>query len=86
MHSSGTPSVAKVVTLRIRHLWVSALRVNSEEPQQTAIVYQACGMVSEQACCTIDEALGRMKERATVVGQTVEQIATAVVLRKIRFD
>jgi hypothetical protein len=78
-------SDANVRTLRIRLPWVSSHGVNIEEPQQTTIVYQACGMVSEQARCTIDEALGKMKERATVVGQTTEQIATAVVLRKIRF-
>jgi hypothetical protein len=60
--------------------------VTDDEPQQSAIVYQACGMVSEQAHCTIDDALAKMKERAAAVGQTVEQVATAVVLRKTRFE
>jgi len=59
--------------------------VNDDQLQQTPIVYQASGMVSEQADCTIEEALAMMKERAAVLGQTIEQVATAVVLRKARF-
>jgi hypothetical protein len=78
--------VADILTLRKRAPGVSTDRVTDEEPQQSAIVYQACGMVSEQARCTIDDALRKMKERATDLGQTVEQIATAVVLRKTRFE
>jgi hypothetical protein len=50
-----------------------------------AAVYQASGMVSVQAECTTSEALGMMKERAAVSGQTLDEIAKGVLDRSIRF-
>ena len=43
-------------------------------------------MVSVQADCTPDRALVLMTERAQKCGSKVEEIATAVVERRIRFD
>jgi len=48
-------------------------------------VIQAAGMVSVQADCTLDEAIGFMEDRALIQHQTREQIAEAVVARQIRF-
>ncbi|MGO9876515.1 MAG: hypothetical protein ACLPVY_22290 [Acidimicrobiia bacterium] len=50
-----------------------------------AVVYQASGMVSVQATCTVNEALGMMKERALVNGETLERVAQAVLSRELRF-
>lgn len=38
-----------------------------------------------QANCTIDEALVLMQDRAATMGQTLDEIAAAVVDRSIRF-
>ena len=51
----------------------------------TAVVAQAQGMVSVQAECTLAEALVLMHDRAIVMGQTLNEIAVAVVDRTIRF-
>jgi hypothetical protein len=48
-------------------------------------VSQAQGMVSTQAACTISDALDMMKDRAALDGLTLEQIATGVLDRRIRF-
>lgn len=48
-------------------------------------VSQASGMVSVQADCTIDEAMILMQDRAATTGQTLDEIAAAVVDRTIRF-
>ena len=48
-------------------------------------VIQASGMISVQADCTLDEAVRLMEDRAVVGHQTREQIAEAVVARRIRF-
>jgi AmiR/NasT family two-component response regulator len=48
-------------------------------------VYQAQGMVTVQADCTFAEAFVIMSERAQVHGLTIEEIAEAVVDRRIRF-
>jgi AmiR/NasT family two-component response regulator len=50
-----------------------------------AVVAQAQGMVSVQAECTLPEALALMRERAIIMGQTLDEIAVAVVDRTIRF-
>jgi len=50
-----------------------------------AVVYQASGMVSVQATCTVNEALGMMQERALVHGQSLERVARAVLSRELRF-
>ena len=49
-------------------------------------VAQASGMVSVQADCTCDRALVLMTERAQKCGSRVEEIATAVIERRIRFE
>jgi AmiR/NasT family two-component response regulator len=49
-------------------------------------VAQASGMVSVQAGCTPDQALALMNARAEKCGRKVEEIAVAVVERRIRFD
>jgi hypothetical protein len=48
-------------------------------------VIQAAGMVSVQAHCTPEDAVRLMEERAQVSGQSREEIAVAVVERRIRF-
>jgi hypothetical protein len=53
--------------------------------QRSSKVLQAAGMVSVQAECTLDEAIVLMTERAQVSGKSREQIAVAVVERRIRF-
>ncbi len=50
------------------------------------LVHQATGMVSVQAGCTVDEALTRLQERARSTGQTVDEVAAAVVERRTRFS
>jgi AmiR/NasT family two-component response regulator len=53
--------------------------------ESSAAVSQASGMVSVQAECSVDQALALMKDRAIVHGETLEDIAAAVVAREIRF-
>jgi len=50
------------------------------------VVYQASGMVSIQAGCTVEEALTKLQARARSTGQTVDEVAVAVVERRTRFD
>jgi len=50
-----------------------------------ARVYQAQGMISAQANCSVEEALGMMVERAQAMVTTVEVIAAGVLDRTIRF-
>lgn len=50
-----------------------------------ARVYQAQGMVSAQAKCSVEEALGMMIERSQAMVTTVEEIAAGVLDRTIRF-
>ena len=48
-------------------------------------VCQAQGMICAQVGCTFDEALVLIQERAQVSGRGMEEIADAVVDRRIRF-
>jgi hypothetical protein len=50
-----------------------------------AKVHQASGMVSVQAACTLEAALELMVERARVSAQSVDDVADAVLERRIRF-
>ena len=51
-----------------------------------ATMYQAQGMVTVQANCTMRRALETMKARARDDGLSVDEIARDVVARRIRFD
>jgi len=51
----------------------------------SAWVYQAQGMVSVQADCTMDAAVARMHERARLWGAHVEEVAQAVLNRTTAF-
>ena len=51
----------------------------------SAEVLQAQGMVSVQAVCTLSEALDLMRDRATVEGQSLNEIAAAVLDCSMRF-
>jgi AmiR/NasT family two-component response regulator len=46
---------------------------------------RAVGIVSAQTNCTVDEALLYMQERARRASRTLEEIAIAVVDRRVRF-
>jgi hypothetical protein len=49
-------------------------------------VHQASGMLSVQAHCTVGEALAWLTERAEATGQTLEEVATEVLERRLRFS
>jgi hypothetical protein len=51
----------------------------------SSIVNQAAGMVSVQADCMIQDALVLMSTRADESGITLDEIATMVVDRSVRF-
>jgi hypothetical protein len=53
---------------------------------RTAVVNQAAGMVSVQLEVSVDEALFRLRARATVNDRALLDIAKDVVERRIRFD
>jgi AmiR/NasT family two-component response regulator len=58
---------------------------NGTPLERRARIARAQGMVTVQAECTMDEALDLMRDRAAVGGQTLEEIADAVIDRSIRF-
>jgi hypothetical protein len=58
---------------------------NGQGREYSVSVNQAIGMVREQIHGTIPEAVALMEERAAVSGQTLEQIANAVIDGTIRF-
>jgi ANTAR domain len=58
---------------------------NDSKLEHSLAVYQAQGMVTVQADCTFPEALVKMTACAQAAGQTLEEIAQAVVERRIRF-
>jgi hypothetical protein len=49
-------------------------------------VTNAQGMVAGQMDCTLDEALQLMKARAHATNLSLEEVAIAVIERRIRFD
>lgn len=61
------------------------MRKNSSELAQRHRVSQAQGMVSLQAHCGFGDALAMMNERATVNGQTLLDIADAVLSHRASF-
>jgi hypothetical protein len=48
-------------------------------------VDRAQGIVSVQADCTTDDALRKMTDRARLIGQTLEEIARAIIGHRIWF-
>ena len=46
---------------------------------------EASGMVSIQAHCSVTEAIGLMRRRAEISGETLEEVVIAVLLRSVRF-
>jgi len=52
----------------------------------TTLVAWSAGMVAAQANCTLDEAILRMQEHGVHTGRRLEEIAAAVVDRRIRFS
>jgi hypothetical protein len=52
---------------------------------ESALVVWSAGMVAAQAVCDLDEAILRMQEHGVRTGRTLEEVATAVVERRIRF-
>lgn len=59
---------------------------NGEASPYGPEVNQAAGMVSAQANCPIADAFSMMWERADSANVSIEEIATAVLDRSIRFD
>ena len=54
--------------------------------RHSKVVAQASGMVSVQAECTVDDTLIRIQERAVSMDCTLDEIATAVIERRLRFS
>ena len=52
----------------------------------TVSVHQASGMVAVQAMCTIAEAVQLMMGRSVRESHTLDEIASAVIARTVRFD
>lgn len=59
---------------------------NGPEKEYSVRVNQAIGMVREQIRGTIPEAIALIEERAALSGQTLDQIADAVIDGSIWFD
>jgi hypothetical protein len=57
-----------------------------DERPYSARVHQASGMVAVQAMCSIADAVQLMKGRAAETGYPLDEIATGVIQRVIRFD
>jgi AmiR/NasT family two-component response regulator len=50
-----------------------------------AVVHQATGMVSVQLHCSVEEALLRLRGRAFASGQSIDELAAAVVEGRATF-
>ena len=59
--------------------------MNGSRTEYSLQVHQASGMVATQAACSFDDAIVLMNDRAATEGQTLDQIALAVLDRSIRF-
>jgi len=57
-----------------------------DRPARSAHVYQAQGIVSVQAGCSMDEAWALMKKKADEFDESLERIATEVLDHVVRFD
>ena len=49
-------------------------------------VHQAMGMISSQAGCDLSEAFDKLRERATAMGESIEDTALGVLNGATRFD
>ena len=58
---------------------------DDQTPEQRVKILHASGMVTEQAGCSADDALVLMRERAAEIGSSLEDVAVAVVDRRIDF-
>jgi len=54
-------------------------------PPCSVFVLQAAGMVSVQADCTLDEAVDLLSDWAMLNGHSRDEVASAVIERKIQF-
>ena len=62
------------------------LRAMSERALENRVrMSHASAIVSIQAHCSVTEAIGLMRHRAEVNGQTLEEVVIAVVDRLVRF-
>jgi hypothetical protein len=53
---------------------------------ESALVAWSAEMVAAQAGCDLDEAILRMQEHGVRTRRTLEEVAAAVLERRIRFD
>jgi hypothetical protein len=53
--------------------------------QRAATLSRATGIVSEQADCSLDDALLLLKRRASATSRDLEDMAVAIVTREVRF-
>ena len=51
-----------------------------------AIVYSAAAIVVEQTGCSTDEAIVKMRERASAISRTVPDTAQLIIAGVVRFD
>lgn len=54
--------------------------------ERDAPVWQAQGVVSVQAACSVDEAMRMIEDRAQISHQSIWQIAIEVIDHQIRFN
>lgn len=54
--------------------------------QQSDSVWQASGMVSVQADCSVDEAVDLIEKCAQTIDLTTEEVAESVLDRRVRFS
>jgi hypothetical protein len=56
------------------------------DPDPTLRVAQAAGMVSAQVSCSMKTAIILIERRAALIGCSIEDLAAAVIKRRIRWD
>ena len=78
--------VGKLVLVMQAGSPLGVLAPSLEAGDLLAIVHQATGMASTQIECSVDEALLRLRGHAFSSGQTVEDLAKAVICGQVRFD
>jgi hypothetical protein len=87
---SAASLVADVVTDQLLDLQAGAasesLAWGLEVDDYRAVVHQATGMISAQLNCAIGEALVRLRGHAFASDRPIDQVATDVVTRALRFD